>query len=326
MLWRRMFSIDSLMQISVVATCLLAGGNSGVGDEEVPPHGTVPSELIDRLKTLLTDKAPDVTVTVESWGACSFAERCQEYRLHYIASKRGGFREKSGQRLGPTADGFHLELNWFPALNGGASGKGWQPVYAQDYWSLKSNAYKLKNDPGYIDLRWEYGPQTDMTILDLVRSEVEAFGDPVDDERSDGWTGKSATLKKNLAIVLEKFQADATWRTDGESLVCEFHTMEYDVHTVDDNGHVSTEAHQETGSQRDGFVIRLVPLKKAYLRQPRPVYGLSEGAYWRDYFCVVDDPDHAFRLELRYGTRTDKKLLNAVATELDHGVRANREF
>lgn len=322
---RRMRSIVFFMQISVVASCLLAGLNSGVCDEDLPDR-RVPPELVERLKILLTEKAPDVTIDVDTPGWCSFTERCEEYRLHYIASKPGAFREQSQERLGPRADGFHLLLNWLPALGGGKIAGVWQPVYAQDYWSLKSNAYKLKNDPGYIDLSWEYGPQTDMTILDLVRSEVEAFGDPVDDERSDGWTGKSATLKKNLAIVLEKFQADGTWRTDGESLVCEFHTMEYDVHTVDDMGHVSTEAHQETGPQRDGFVIRLVPLKKAYLRQPRPVYGLSEGAYWRDYFCVVDDPDHAFRLELRYGTRTDKKLLNAVANELDHGVRANREF
>ena len=58
-------------------------------------------------------------------------------------------------------------------------------------------------------------------------------------------------------------------------------------------------------------------MKTALRRQPRPVYGRSYGPYWRHYFAVYDDYEKHARLDILYGFKTDKKLLEDVTDAVD---------
>ena len=67
----------------------------------------------------------------------------------------------------------------------------------------------------------------------------------------------------------------------------------------------------------NGFIIRLSPIKSALRRQPRPVYGRSYGPYWQHYFVVYDNYEKHMRLDILYGIRTDKKLLEEVTDSVE---------
>ncbi len=133
----------------------------------------------------------------------------------------------------------------------------------------------------------------------------------------EGWDEKSARLRETVTDVLKKYQSEAVWRTDETSLVCEFNTMEFDIHTLDENEHVSSEAHKETGPDRNGFIIRLSPLQVALRGQMRPRCGVSHGPYWQHYFANCDEYGQPFRLDILYGENTDTKLLKELTEKLN---------
>ena len=202
--------------------CVFAG-DACHADELHPAAGRVPPELIERLTTVLKEKAPEVQVAVDQQGGCRFVERCVEYSVHYQRNKFGQYKEASSKYLAPSANGFLLELNWTQALGGGAAGgnpvEGVDfPVYAASYCWLRGCSYKLHGDHGFLYVTWHFGPNTDMTILDLVQEEVEVFGERVATQRSNGWPGKSEILREQVAKALQDFERDVTWRTDGEIL------------------------------------------------------------------------------------------------------------
>ena len=93
--------------------------------------------------------------------------------------------------------------------------------------------------------------------------------------------------------------------------------MEFDIHAIDEKENVAPEAHREMGPQMDGFIIHLSPIKSPLRRQSRPVYGRSNGPYWSHYHVIYQEYSEPFRLDILYGVRTDKKLLEEVTAALD---------
>ena len=101
-------------------------------DERSAEQGRIPPALIERLRTVVTERAPDVKITVEEEDPgrrCLFVERCVRYSEHGLKSRirDDGFSQRRAS-LGPTADGFLLELYWHSRLGGGA-GTGLPPLY-----------------------------------------------------------------------------------------------------------------------------------------------------------------------------------------------------
>ena len=179
---------------------------------------------------------------------------------------------------------------------------------------------------GYLVLCWDYGPQTDMTILKMVRAEFDAVGEQVYPTLPAQWDTRKAELQKHLAGVVKKRQVEATWRTDeNDCLTCECNIVEFDVHAVDEKGIVSEMAHKETGPQENGFIVRLSPLEKTVQRQPKPMAGFSYGPYWKHQFCVYDEYNEPFRLDLLYGKKTDENLWRDLSDAIrEHFREAGR--
>jgi len=204
-----------LVAVSKAAMLFVALRLAGIpcsADEHSAEQGRIPPAAIERLRIVVTEKAPDVEITVDDddlGGGCRFVERCQQYRVHGVKGQRitDGFKKESWRELGPMADGFLLKLNWKAKLDGGAGGLGWTPVFAWQYWRQYSHCYKLPGDQGYVVMTWHYGSRTDMTILESVLTELAAFGEPVYDVEKHGWDEKSARLQKGLTDILEKYQS-----------------------------------------------------------------------------------------------------------------------
>ena len=309
---------------------MLATGISRASDEKVS-EGELPAALIDAISRALNEKAMGFKTNRfdrdPELKRVEFSYKCVTYKVHHVMNRSGVLNQKSEGILGPSADGFTLNVRWSADKGDSRAGAGFiGPKMASDYSMNYTNFYELKGDRGFVEVIFDHGPLTDMTILDSVLAELSLFGKPVYVFENEGWEARFLRLQENLTKAVGDFPSASVWRTDGKDLVCEFRTMEFDIHTCDDNGHVSPESHKETGPTVDGFIIRLVPLEKSYLRKPRPISGLAKGPYWREYFSVVDNNEYVFRLEIRYGDRTDEKLLNAVADALKVEQNKHRKF
>ncbi len=161
----------ALIVVSKAAMLFVALRLAGIpcnADEPSVKHGRIPPALIERLRIVVTERAPDVKIEVEDddeGGGCRFVERCVRYSEHGVKGKlkEDGFKKESWRSIGPSSDGFLLELYWLPRLGGGA-GTGLR----LRYWDSSASCYKLPDDSGYFRMSWAFGTNTDMTILDAV--------------------------------------------------------------------------------------------------------------------------------------------------------------
>ena len=309
-----------LIVVSLVSLCSLIPTRS-IAEEEGQLEGRIPQELIDKVTGLLEQMAPEgenvVDDNIREGLLFHFKGHCQEFVEHNVHP--GGEIQKSRSHVVPAVDGFDLKLTWF--VDSGEEGQTGTFYYAHifpgAYCQRYMNSYKLPDDRGYVYMNYDFGSQVNPGILKAVRAELEAVGTPVREEVPDAWEEKVVTLQTRLTETVKARQPDGQWRRDGRSLICEFKTMTFDIHAVDEKGLVSPEAHQEVGPEFDGFIIQLSPVQAALRRQPRPHYGRSYSPYWRHYFTLYQEHDQPFRLDILYGVRTDKKLLEEVTDAVD---------
>lgn len=329
----------------LLAWCMMATGHSGVEDEAIPnalvpredgfaapgvaepiPTGPVPAEVIDAIEELLQKQAFDGTVIPhhgEYDVGFDYAYRCQRYRIHL---RRGNFPEPSQAILGPTQDGFRITLKWYharledqirgPATPSPISGR----VSPYQYWYAYVNHYQLPNNGGFVRLEWDLGKQSDRKIFADVRALMEKFGTPVEKETPDIWPDQADKLSQQLTDIVGKLQPEAKWRRDGQSLVCEYKTHEFDNHQVSEDGVVAAVAHREVGPLTGGFIIRLTPDRDFddSGRRVKPIYGRTTGPYWHHYYAVYGDFGNGrIRLDLLYSHRADKKVLEEVTSALE---------
>ena len=136
-------------------------------------------------------------------------------------------------------------------------------------------------------------------------------------ERRGDWEETSIELQATLTEIVKKYHPEATWRRDNQDLVGEFKTTVYDIHAIDEEGNISAEAHQETGHQYDGIIILLSPAKVRIGRESQAVFGRSNCRYWQYYFTAFRFFNPAIRLDLKYGRKTDRKLMQEILASLE---------
>ncbi len=303
----------------LIASIMIAIGYLRAEDE-VQPRGQVPPELIETIQGLLDKQAFDGMILEhdnEEGVVFDYTYHCDKYRVHGSRGY-GGPADDSSSVLGPTQDGFRLTLRWQESWLGYASEDGFGRVRPQYYWHTYINHYKIHNSQGYIRLDWELGTLADREILADVRAELEAIGTPVAKEPLDRWEPQVEKLQSSLSGIVSKLQPKAKWRRDGESLVCQYNTQEYDIHTVGEDGDVALDAHREVGPQHEGFIIRLSRLEDVVKLQGQPRYGRTDGPYWKRFFAVYDHGQTPYRLDLYYGWGVDKKVLEEVTAALEN--------
>ena len=296
-----------------MAWCFLQSGHSRAEDEAKDPR--LPPELVEKVKAILQKRAPEGTLTLdESHIDCVYHR--QEFRTHALGGRFIRFSKQSGKRFGLSTDGFGLSLSIEdpPGPSSVTGGFYVGRASPDEYWMSYNCYYELPDDR-CIEMQCAYGAQADQDILKAIRAELEAVGNEYGTAGLLDWDRRVIQLQVQLTDLVKKHQPEATWRRDERSLVCEFETMKFDIHAVDSKGHVAEDIHKEVGPQTNGFIIRLSPSDLTYRRQPAPVCGRSRGPYWNHYFCIYNEGNLSpFRLDILYGDRVDKKLLEEVIT------------
>ncbi len=312
------YGMVALIVSSLLLWCLVMANEATWGDDE-PVHGQIPAEIIDQVKAILSEDSPDGKVLEDEPGQFRYGDRIISVKSHGVYPN-GHIPKISHVDIGPKTDGFILQLRWFPhTWKGYMSGiYSYGQHFPRDYWKEYLAHYKLPDSSGYIELRWNYGALTNQDMLAKIQSIVASVGSLEKDASADArWDDKIAKAKEPLMVVMNKYHIDAKWNVLDRSLTCEFKTMEFDIHAIDDQGNVALEAHRETGPQMDGLIIRISPIKSPLRRQPRPVYGRSYGPYWRHYHAIYNEDFEPIRLDILYGVNTDKRLLEDVTAALD---------
>ena len=298
------------------------------GDENEPVQGQIPTAIIDQLKSVLQKVSPGGIVLDDEVSDFSFGDRTMTVRDHNTFPN-GSMKEMSRPVMGPSIDGYVLTLRWFPCdWEGYMSGIYTHGTYfSREYWMEYLAHYTLPHDKGYIEVRWNYGAATDQNILTQVQSIIALVGYlEKGSSIADRWSEKVAKPQERLTKVTSKYRPDVNWKVVDQTLSSEFKTINFDIHTIDDKGHVAPEAHVETGPQHEGFIIRLSPIAPQPRRQPRPAYGRSYGPYWNHYYAIYDEQNDPFRLDILYGVRTDKKLIEDVIDALDEMFQEPSRF
>ncbi len=301
--------------LAFTVTLVFCGSVSAAGDEK--RNQGVPPELVESLKTLLSSKiaAPnDVTLT-RTDHSIQLSFRCRNYAVH-SDSKRSFVWE-----TGPAEDGFCLTLECVSHSGQDSSFAGWGRPQPQAYWIDYSNFYRLHDLDSYLQLRWSYGPLTDVSLLDVVRDEVvkystEKYSHRFADPALESWKENADWLKKNVSEVMKEFCPGAKWRLTDDVLVCEFNTTQFDVHSVDHFGIVNAEAHHESGPRRNGFLLRFSHSKLSPTKQRLLRYERTKQAYWEQYSAVYGPIEPIFRIDVLYGEKTDRVLLQAVLKKI----------
>ena len=303
---------------STLAILCLGPGTQSFSKDEDSAETHVPVELVEKVKTLLLERFPDGEVVGDDEDRLRFQSHCHKFNTH-ANGKHASWPVNSDALRIPAADGIELGLEWSDNYGqaGGAGDGRFGQVTGEDFCWRYTNFYKLPNGAGYIRLSMKYGTQVDKAIIDLVRAELATVGEEAYEDRPDRWRQKAAKAQEKLTAVLKKAEPQAIWRQDVHTLICEFNTMEFDVHAIDEKGNVAADAHRETGPQEDGFIIRLSPIEPPLRRQSRPVYGRSHGPYWSHYNAIYNEFSDPIRLDILYGVKTDKMLLEEVTDTLD---------
>jgi hypothetical protein len=121
--------------------------------------------------------------------------------------------------------------------------------------------------------------------------------------------------KTKLQAVIQQHHPDAKVEREKNRLVYRFHTQNFKIHTIHKNGHISEEAHDEEGPHVDGILVTVSLTGGSYRRIAVEIPQTLRRTYWDTFVNAypVSDTQHLW-LNLSYGKRTDKKLIDAVKT------------
>lgn len=270
--------------------------------------------MVESTVKAISRLAPDLEVVREDddRGLVRIIYQCRQYSVHSIHGKQiqDQYQTLSRQVLGPGPDGFIVELQWYPALGGGAGTS--RPMY----WHVGSRCARLAKN-GFVCATIHCGRDVDaMALQDLVTDTLSQFGTIVSPPTPE-WTEKSANLRQSLQKVLLEFGLQSEWRVTDNQVTCESQIMQFDVHTVDSEGKVSPTPQKVAGPNRNGLIIRLRPVKAPLPGASSPVCGLRKMPYWDEYFAICDEGENSFEVEILYGETTDRRMLKELAESLN---------
>jgi hypothetical protein len=93
----------------------------------------------------------------------------------------------------------------------------------------------------------------------------------------------------------------------------EYRTREFQVYTIYKGGQIAELPHQERGPEYDGFLLR-VTLQPGQYQGAAVIPQNLRHPYWTTYLNAVSvpDKDEHLHIQLSYGSRTDRELLEQL--------------
>lgn len=298
-------------------------------DEEiVEPVVVLPREISDKIMEIFAKEHPGLKFIMNDQGLYA-AHHLIDYRTH----SRGlgpQFLQRSIVTKGPADDGFSILLSI--SKPGRQKGQADPESFcgrelSQEYWFRYVNSYRLSQDRSEITLDFEYGRHADLAGILKVKDYLNECGEEIYIDRRLDQRRKLSASQNRIREIVKHHAPEAKWDSDGRgNYNCEYRTLEYLIHAVDADGTVCPEIHPEVGPQVDGFLIKLSPVQAHVLRDVTPRYGRANGPYWNEYHVIYEEWDLPIRLEIRYGSKVDKNLLEEIVQALDEMFGAPPRF
>jgi len=134
---------------------------------------------------------------------------------------------------------------------------------------------------------------------------------------ADEWQGK-------LQSVIRQFDTNAVVTVENGAYVYRHHTQTFKIHTIYKTGVISETVHDEEGPNVDGMLLK-------FSLQDGPYRGAAEipqdlrRSYWTTFINAYPvTTGKNLWIEMSYGSRADKKLMEAIKTCLTQSCRQNR--
>ncbi len=127
-------------------------------------------------------------------------------------------------------------------------------------------------------------------------------------------TANADEWQTKLQSVIRKFDTNAVVTVENGAYVYRYHTQTFRIHTIQKTGAISETAHDEEGPNVDGIFLN-VSLQDGPYRGAAVIPQDLHRPYWTTFINAypVADGKHLW-LSLSYGSRADKKLMEAVKT------------
>jgi hypothetical protein len=307
--------------ISAEVTVLFAVAaaiSARAADEEIP------TTVVDRVKHTVEQHSEKIKGFEAKYGAeeISIAFRCHPFKTHSI-TKGGQIMQKAKVVVGPSDEGFLLYLRFSPSLDNDRP-FAYEQTSREMYWSTKTGNFVLNQKRGIVYLTFMFGAKADSSLFESV---VDSLSED-SDRYTVGRLPKRSRIDEILReleqplqkLVAAKFPASIVQLSSRE-LTASFRVQEFVVHEMSSDGTLATDAHSEVGPFEDGFVIRIHGVRQVARGSDLPIVALSKRAYWTSYVNSFS-PEHKgissfypydyLQLEILYGSKTDRSLLNEV--------------
>ncbi len=320
--------------LAAVFCCNLALGQNS------PAHNRVPKPVSDRIEQFLSDSVSDFKVVRTEDGRLEYTYNCRNYFVH--SRDKLGRIGKPLQSFGPSVDGLRLRLGRVDEEPVSAYGGGRTvDVRSGDYYLTYSNTYSLANNAGFIIMSYDFGVRTNPDILAGFRTVLTADGEEIH-RATEIKEGSLTPIANAVNKVLKAHSLDAEATETATDLSWEFHTRNYLGHEVNEDGEVAAQVQTIHGPDREGFIIRIWKTKQLAMPRPRGLSGESVSfsrtrtRFWQRYLAtyaplwrpvegsppnragtVMTSTGTSFHLEILYGPKMDKAILEEVVAALN---------
>ena len=324
---RRVFGVYSVLVITLGFTQCSAVN----GDEPALFVQKLPPEVVELVKDSLTRHSPGATIS-EHADSLSATFHLRDYVVH--GQLKNGRRRASHVLQGPDQDGFVMTLRAVPPntkelIRSGPFGDHYSGrVLAEEFWKRYYTLYEMP-EGWYIELRCSYGANCDPAILSEVRSLVARVGKEVYQPDPRAWDDAIASLREKLDKLWADTPVKPAWVESESGWTCELNVQEYDVHRIDQHGHVSDTTHRGKGPQADGLIIRFTRTDVGTLSFAAPSFGHERKLYWDHYYFAGSLKTASMdnlRMDVLLGNRASRDMFKQVVSAVEEVVNLPRRF
>jgi hypothetical protein len=127
-------------------------------------------------------------------------------------------------------------------------------------------------------------------------------------------TANADEYQSKLQSAIRQFDTKAVVVMEDGAYVYRHHTQTFKIHTILKTGEVSEKAHDEEGPNVDGILLD-VTLQDGPYQGAAVIPQDLKGPYWTTFINAYQVADGRYLwLRLSYGSRADKKLMDAIKT------------
>lgn len=128
------------------------------------------------------------------------------------------------------------------------------------------------------------------------------------------WTANADEWQTKLQSVIRQFDTNAVVTVEKGRYVYRYHTQKFKIHAIDKVGTISETTHDEEGPNVDGIFLT-VSLQDGPYHGALVIPQDLHRPYWTTFANAYTVADGKYLwLTLSYGSRADKKLMEAVKT------------